>query len=211
MKNSTKRNVARWLHIGVGSIIATYIYSPWGELAAFQFFTKAIVIPLTIISGLWLWKGHLLKCSFSKPGNIGLGTILILGFALVTMSFVQKNNPKLTLKINDVKYPGTLYVNFCTHSGEWSANGKYNYKFANPSKGTNTFAITNIPTGTYAVAIFQDNNGNGKLDENLFGAPKEPFAFSNNVVPKFSTPGFDDCKFQLLNEGQVLSINLLNK
>lgn len=210
MKSSTKRNAVRWLHIGVGSIIATYIYSPWGEIASFQLITKAIVIPLTILSGLWLWKGHLLKRFWGKPSNVGLGVIVLLCSALAAVSFKPNTNATLTLKINDVKHSGTLYVNFCTQSEEWSANGKYHYKFANPTKGANTFNITNIPSGTYAVAIFQDNNGNGKLDENMFGAPKEPFAFSNNIVPKFSTPDFEDCKFQFSKEGQVLSINLLN-
>lgn len=61
MKSSTKRNVVRWLHIVVGSIIAAYIYSPWGLDPTFQMATKAVVIPLTILSGLWLWKGHLLR------------------------------------------------------------------------------------------------------------------------------------------------------
>lgn len=66
MKSSTKRNVVRWLHIVVGSVIATYIYSPWGQDPTFQLATKTIVIPLTILSGVWLWKGHLLRKSFKK-------------------------------------------------------------------------------------------------------------------------------------------------
>jgi uncharacterized protein (DUF2141 family) len=210
MKASTKRNVVRWLHICVGSVIATYIYSPWGEIPAFQLVMKAIVIPLTTFSGLWLWKGYLLKRFSSKPSKMNMSVILLLCFSLVAMSSKPDANPTLTLKINNVKHLGTFYVNFCTQLDKWSGNGKYNYKFVNPTKGTNHFTITNIPAGTYAVAIFQDNNDNGKLYENMFGAPKEPFAFSNNIIPKFSTLSFDDCKFQFSKEGQVPSINLLN-
>lgn len=66
MKSSSKRNAIRWLHIAVGSVIATYIYSPWGQDPTFQLATKAIVIPLTILSGLWLWKGHLLRRKFNN-------------------------------------------------------------------------------------------------------------------------------------------------
>jgi uncharacterized protein (DUF2141 family) len=210
MKASAKRNIVRWLHIGVGSVIATYIYSPWSEIPAFQLFTKAIVIPLTILSGLWLWKGHLLKRAFNKPGVAGLLIILVISTALLSMTSSHSGNPALTLKINGVKDGGTLFVNFCTQPSEWSANGKYHYKFSSPIKGGNTFTITDIPSGVYAVAIFQDNNGNGKLDKNFFGVPKEPFAFSNNIVPKLSTPGFDECKFQFAKEGQILSINIIN-
>jgi hypothetical protein len=66
MKSSAKRKVVRWLHIGAGGVIATYIYSPWGAMPAFQIAIKAIVIPLIILSGLWLWKGHLLRKYFGK-------------------------------------------------------------------------------------------------------------------------------------------------
>jgi uncharacterized protein (DUF2141 family) len=44
----------------------------------------------------------------------------------------------------------------------------------------------------------------------MFGAPKEPFAFSNNVVPRFSAPKFEECKFDFSKDGQVISINLLD-
>lgn len=37
----------------------------------------------------------------------------------------------------------------------------------------------NLPTGNYIFSIFQDSNGNGKLDTNLIGIPSEKFGFSN--------------------------------
>jgi uncharacterized protein (DUF2141 family) len=210
MKPSTKRNAVRWLHIGVGSVIATYIYSPLGEIPVFQLVTKAMVIPLTIISGLWLWKGHLLKGAFSKPAGTALSIITIIGTTVVLMSFNYATRTTLNLEIKNVKKSGTLYVNFCTKPEQWSSKGKYHFKFQKPNTGKNSFVLDNIPEGTYAVAIFQDNNDNGKLDENIFGAPKEPFGFSNNIVPKFSAPEFEECKFLFSTDGQVLSINLLD-
>ncbi len=69
MKSSAKRNIVRWLHIAVGGIIAIYIYSPWGQNPTFQMATKAVVIPLTILSGLWLWKGHLLRKKLKTNQN----------------------------------------------------------------------------------------------------------------------------------------------
>jgi uncharacterized protein (DUF2141 family) len=211
MKASTKRNAVRWLHIGVGSVIAAYIYSPWGENPSFQLVTKAVIIPLTILSGIWLWKGHLLKKFATKPAVISILLILALGISIIGLtSFSPKENMSLTLKINDVKKSGKIFVSFCTKPDEWSAKGKYHFQYENPTKGTNSFTITTIPSGAYAIAIYQDLNGNGKLDENMFGAPKEPFAFSNNVVPRFSAPKFEECKFDFSKDGQVISINLLD-
>jgi Uncharacterized protein conserved in bacteria len=40
-----------------------------------------------------------------------------------------------------------------------------------------------LPAGRYAVAAFQDGNGNGRLDANLFGQPVEPYGFSHGAGP----------------------------
>lgn len=95
MKASTQRNFTRWLHIAVGSAIATYIYSPWGENPAFQFITKAIVIPLTVVTGLWLWKGHLVRKYFSNSGKVAsLFVVLFLGSSCLLAQTENKSTPK---------------------------------------------------------------------------------------------------------------------
>ena len=57
--------------------------------------------------------------------------------------------------------------------------------------------FTNLPAGTYAVAVIHDENNNGKLDTNFVGIPKEGIAVSNNAVPKFSAPKFKAAGFVL--------------
>jgi uncharacterized protein (DUF2141 family) len=132
--------------------------------------------------------------------------------AVITfMSFVPvSENPKLIVQINKVQKTGTVYVSVCTKSAEWSDNGKYTFKYE-PTVGVqNELVINSIPNGDYAIAIYQDQNGNGKLDTNFFGIPKEPYAFSNNKVPVFSEPSFEKCKFQFTKQTQQIIINLLN-
>jgi uncharacterized protein (DUF2141 family) len=48
-----------------------------------------------------------------------------------------------------------------------------------------------VPPGKYAVAFFQDLNGNQKLDTNLFGVPKEGFGFSRDAMGKLGPPSFE--------------------
>ena len=43
------------------------------------------------------------------------------------------------------------------------------------------FTLRNVKPGTYAVAVFHDLNGNGRLDRNFIGLPSEPYGFSNDV------------------------------
>ena len=74
------------------------------------------------------------------------------------------------------------------------------------SSGTMEFSF-NIPAGLYAVAVYQDLNGNKKLDAGLFHIPKEPFGFSNNYRPSFSAPDYKDCVIAVI--GQTTSIIVL--
>ncbi len=69
-------------------------------------------------------------------------------------------------------------------------------------------ATFQLEPGEYAVALYQDVNSNGYIDKRLFGMPKEPYGFSNNVRPKFSTPKFDECKV-LVKEDAKTMISLI--
>ena len=57
-----------------------------------------------------------------------------------------------------------------------------------------TASFPGIETGSYAVIVYQDSNGNGKFDRNFIGIPKEPYALSQNFHPKMSSPTFEECK-----------------
>lgn len=51
--------------------------------------------------------------------------------------------------------------------------------------------------GTYAVALFHDEDGNGKLNTNFLGIPREGFGISNNPTLKLSAPKFKNASFAL--------------
>jgi uncharacterized protein (DUF2141 family) len=63
-----------------------------------------------------------------------------------------------------------------------------------PVKGKQQQISFEVEPGDYAVAVFHDVNGNGKLDTRLFGIPKEPYGFSNNFRPRFAAPKFSECR-----------------
>ena len=54
---------------------------------------------------------------------------------------------------------------------------------------TSVFTFSDVPPGLYAVAAFEDLNGNGVLDRSQNGLPLEPYGFSNNAgrraAPRF--------------------------
>jgi uncharacterized protein (DUF2141 family) len=65
-----------------------------------------------------------------------------------------------------------------------------------PVNGTASLTIKTLPPGKYAVSLFQDTNGDGKLNTNLLGIPKEGYGVSNNAFNTFSAPVFKDASFE---------------
>lgn len=49
-----------------------------------------------------------------------------------------------------------------------------------------------LPPGRYAVSLFQDLNGNRRLDTNFLGIPKEASGSSNNPPTRWGPPKFAD-------------------
>jgi len=61
--------------------------------------------------------------------------------------------------------------------------------------------------GEYAASVFLDKNGNGKLDTNAIGSPKEPWGVSKNARSKRTGPPlYNDAKFDY--EGGPVTIQI---
>jgi len=76
-----------------------------------------------------------------------------------------------------------------------------------PKSEDNTYVITPLPQGEYALAIFQDLNGNATLDKSFWGIPREPYGFSNNPEATMGPPSFDKCRFDI-SKDKTLKIDL---
>jgi uncharacterized protein (DUF2141 family) len=62
---------------------------------------------------------------------------------------------------------------------------------------TATIILENIPYGTYAIAVFHDENNNDKIDYNMVGYPTEKFGFSKNAKVVFAPPKWEEAKFSV--------------
>ena len=65
-----------------------------------------------------------------------------------------------------------------------------------------------LPLGDYALSVFYDSDGDGELDTNFIGMPKEPIAMSNNAVGKFGPPKYEDAVFNLGPEPMIQHITM---
>lgn len=94
-----------------------------------------------------------------------------------------------------------------------SNRGAKGYEIRPNGQPTVTLTIRDLAYGEYAVAIYQDANGNGKLDTGgLLGMPQEPYCFSNNFRPmaRLRGPRFSDCRFTYSATQTDVKLRMLN-
>ena len=62
--------------------------------------------------------------------------------------------------------------------------------------------------GTYAVALFHDENNDHHLNTNALGIPTEGYGFSNNPTLYFGPPGLDKVRFALHSGDNPIAIRM---
>jgi hypothetical protein len=66
MKETTKRSLVRWIHLLLAIPILGYIYSPFEQIPNYAPATRFVFVPVLVLSGFWMWKGHVLRRLSSK-------------------------------------------------------------------------------------------------------------------------------------------------
>ena len=97
----------------------------------------------------------------------------------------------LVIRVEGVRSDqGVIYAGVCA-TGFGDEDCPYKSREA-ASVGTVELRIQNVAPGEYAVAVFQDLNGNGRIDRPFF-IPTEPYGFSNDVG-RCGPPRFEAAK-----------------
>lgn len=78
---------------------------------------------------------------------------------------------------------------------------------AEPTEKSITLIFKNVQPGDYGVITLHDLNGNGRMDFEANGMPKEPYGTSNNVMA-MGPPNFSDSKFSVGTEDISLTIRM---
>lgn len=66
MNEAVKRSIVRWIHIVFSIPIIGYVYSPFEEIPQYATPTRFVFLPVLVLSGLWMWKGHVLRRLIAK-------------------------------------------------------------------------------------------------------------------------------------------------
>jgi 4,4'-diapolycopenoate synthase len=66
-----------------------------------------------------------------------------------------------------------------------------------------------LPPGVYAASVYEDLNGNHRLDRSFFGIPREPVGASNNPRERMGPPRFSESSFHVGSTPQTIVITLV--
>lgn len=68
--------------------------------------------------------------------------------------------------------------------------------------------VDGLAPGVYAIKLFHDVDGDGKMSTNPYGMPVEPFAFSNNAQGNMGPAKWADAKFEVKAGANTHSITI---
>lgn len=123
---------------------------------------------------------------------------MLLAIALLC-SLMLDQNATIQLEISNIRETkGKIRVGLFKDGDGFPDQGKVFWsKGVDPQKGKIMVQIPDLLFGDYAIAVFHDLNGNGKLDRNMLGIPSEPYGFSGKASGKWSAPVFGDARISI--------------
>lgn len=139
--------------------------------------------------------------------------LAVLTLTLATLLPLAGHAADLTLEVQGLdarRLQGAqLMVAVYTEPAQWLKQPPIGRRFSleAATDGRITVVLKDLPDGPLALSLFQDANGNGRLDMNAMGMPVEPFGFSNDAVGQFGPPKFEQAVVRPA-AGQPLQIRL---
>ncbi len=71
-----------------------------------------------------------------------------------------------------------------------------------------TVVLTGVTPGDYAILAYHDENGNGRMDCDMIGRPKEGYGVSRNARRHWRAPDYDEAKVAVTPERNEFVIRL---
>lgn len=145
------------------------------------------------------------------PGVISL--MMILAVTAYSQNVPGAVNGKVNLKVivdgfkND---QGVAKIGLC-NSKETFKNSEEKAIISSTTRivnGKAEYLFQGVPRGNYAVSVYHDENGNGKLDKGLFSKPLELYGFSNNARGIFSRPEYEKAALMLDKPDMTVTIRV---
>lgn len=141
-------------------------------------------------------------------------SLLLLAFTMLTNvnSESTPNNITLTVSVEGLRNSdGNVLLSLYKDGDGFPDNSaKAVASKGKPANGgTVTFTFENLSPGKYAISGIHDENDNKEMDTNMLGIPKEGIAISNINKKIMSSPSYKDAAFEVSEEDDSFTINVV--
>lgn len=138
--------------------------------------------------------------------SVFLKFIVLIFVGLIHISVSESPAYNINMKITNVRNgKGRIQVQIYKDQESFGKETPWKVIYV-PKDGlkekTIHYTISGIPSGTYGIAILDDENSNKEMDYS-FMIPKEGFGFSNYYHTAWSKPKFESFKFTLKGDVDV--------
>jgi len=135
--------------------------------------------------------------------------ILILFIFLLYIMNVFAEPLNVTIEISEVlPNKGKIIMAIFNSKKGYKKNIPYK-ELKVESTSDNLFVDVTLPSGEYVVSMFQDKNGNGKLDTYIFRIPKEPIGITNYFRKGIPGP-HRKLKVKINEDNTVIKIKMIH-
>lgn len=146
------------------------------------------------------------KATTMKKTHV-LSFSLLISLLLLLINCEAQGQQQTSIRITGIKgNAGKIIVQVFRDEPSYQAQApykKFTFQKNGLTKGTLNVNIQ-LEAGIYGFTLIDDENGNGKIDKNLIGIPKEGFGFSNFFMEKMKRPTFDDFKTNLKEHAEII-------
>ncbi len=143
-----------------------------------------------------------------------LSQTLLAGLAFAALTAAPAARAQEALGDLTLSFPGlatksgVVMIAVYDSAQGWTSGKAARVAVAAASDPAPSAKIPALPVGTYAVRVFQDIDGDGKMSKNPFGLPTEPYGFSRDAMGAMGPPTFDDAAFEVKAGANVQALHL---
>jgi uncharacterized protein (DUF2141 family) len=133
--------------------------------------------------------------------------LLFLCVAFLVAESAFADNISVTIEINGITVNGgSVYVAVYSNENDYKTETAYTKFILDPVHSSITRSLE-LPEGEYVVSVFQDKNGDGKLNTAIFGIPTEHVGMTNYNL-RGAPGGFNKLKAPVNNNSTKLIVNM---
>jgi uncharacterized protein (DUF2141 family) len=123
---------------------------------------------------------------------------LFIALVLLMVNSPQSTTSSMQLSVSGIEHVrGNLMIAIFDSEANFPADDKAIQRLVIPvTSKTQLIQLNGLVKGKhYAIALYHDENNNGKLDKNFLGIPTERYGFSNDARGTFGPPSWSEAKF----------------